>query len=553
MNRKSTLITLLIALAILLIACSQQSASIVQTDQRSPQNPPNTEANLPEGQAPTRLDGETQSGQAGDTATENQPSDRQSPQQVRTSTNYAYNIVDTGQVDCYNDQSSIPCPSEGQAFYGQDAQYQNAQPAYRDNGDGTVTDLNTGLMWQQTPDMNGDGQINVDDKQTYDAASQSVDSFSLAGYNDWRLPTIKELYSLMDFSGITGTKPYIDTNYFGFGYGDESAGERDIDAQFASSTLYVSEVMNGQQAMFGLNLADGRIKGYPISSGPDGQGKLFYVLYVRGDSGYGVNDFVDNGDGTITDQSTGLTWMQADSGTGLNWEEALNYCESLDYAGISDWRLPNSKELQSIVDYTRSPDTTNSAAIDPLFQATLLPEGVNNSGEANYAHYWSSTTHLDGRDLGSRAVYVAFGEARGVMHDQLMDVHGAGAQRSDLKSGDPRTLPIGFGPQGDVQSIYNYARCVTGGTSDDIRMGGDAPQVASTQPEAMVPGHAGPPREAIEACTGLQVDAACTVDTPNGSLTGSCGYTPSGDLACIPEGGPPNRDQGSPPDGEQQP
>ena len=67
-------------------------------------------------------------------------------------------------------------------------------------------------------------------------------------------------------------------------------------------------------------------------------------------------------------------WSQDDSGSdGLNWEEALAWVEAqndANYLGYSDWRLPNVKELQSIVDYTRSPDTTDSAAIDPLFNAT---------------------------------------------------------------------------------------------------------------------------------------------------------------------------------------
>ncbi len=381
----------------------------------------------------------------------------------------SYPIIDTGQTACYSDKNAISCPQVGATYYGQDAQYVTIQPSYQNNGDGTVTDLNTGLMWQQTPDTNGDGKIDVNDKMTFETALNGASSFTLVGYNDWRLPTIKELYSLMNFNGATGTIPYLDTNYFGFAYGDTSAGERDIDAQFASSTVYVSSVMNGSQAIFGVNFADGRIKGYGIrktSKFPNG--KTFYVLYVRGNTGYGLNNFADNGNGTITDQATGLTWMQADSGSGLNWAETLNYCESLDYAGYNDWRLPDAKELQSIVDYTRSPDTSNSAAIDPLFQATLLPNGVNNSGQANYPHYWTSTTHLDGRQQGSRAAYLAFGEARGVMNmgtgQQLLDVHGAGAQRSDLKSGNPDSLPVGFGPQGDVQSIYNYARCVRSGT-----------------------------------------------------------------------------------------
>jgi hypothetical protein len=47
-----------------------------------------------------------------------------------------------------------------------------------------------------------------------------------------------------------------------------------------------------------------------------------------------------------------------------------------------------------------------------------------------------------------------------------MDVHGAGAQRCDLKCGNPATLPQGRGPQGDVMRIYNLARCVRGGTAE---------------------------------------------------------------------------------------
>jgi hypothetical protein len=186
----------------------------------------------------------------------------------------SYPIVDTGQTGCYDDQGNSGCSPAGGSFYGQDAQYVGLQPNYVDNGDGTVTDLTTGLMWQQSPDLNGDGVINVSDKLTFATAVQGADSFSLAGYNDWRLPTIKELYSLMNFNGATGTAPYLDTDYFAFAYGDTSAGERDIDAQFATSTIYVSDVMNGQQAMFGVNFADGRIKGYGIGSTPHApQGK----------------------------------------------------------------------------------------------------------------------------------------------------------------------------------------------------------------------------------------------------------------------------------------
>lgn len=421
-------------------------------------------------------------------------------------------------------------------------------------------------MWTKSPDLNGDGQINVQDKLTYEAALAYGESLSFAGYDDWRLPSIKELYSLIDFSGTTGfgdqnsssvpsnAEPYIDTNYFDFAYGDTSAGERYIDAQFATSTKYVSTTMNGSETMFGVNFADGRIKGYGFEQ-PNGGQKTFYALFVRGNEFYGQNDFVDNGNGTITDNATGLTWLGADSGSfdagpfsdgSLNWEEALSWCESLDFAGRADWRLPNAKELQSIVDYTRSPDTTNSAAIDPLFTVTYLPNGVNNVGSGNYPHTWTSTTHLDGIPAEARTVYIAFGEAQGIMTGTLMDVHGAGAQRSDLKSGDPSQLPVSQGPQGDVQSVYNYARCVSGGsTAYTAGNVGNTTTTTNIQSPQQQIGQGGPqqgqtPQEAISACTGLSQGVACSFDTPNGTVSGTCGTPPNeGQLVCIPAGGPP--------------
>lgn len=192
-----------------------------------------------------------------------------------------------------------------------------------------------------------------------------------------------------------------------------------------------------------------------------------FSRYVRLHSDYGTTHFFDNEDGTITDNATGLMWLQADSGEGLSWEEALSWVQlknNENHLGYNDWRLPNAKELQSIVNYSRSPDTTNSAAIDPLFSATPI---IDEGGETNFPFYWTSTTHMDGPDA-SRAVYIAFGEALGFMQSltgeyQLLDVHGAGAQRSDPKSGDPEDWPYGLGPQGDVIRIYNFVRCVRNG------------------------------------------------------------------------------------------
>jgi len=370
----------------------------------------------------------------------------------------AYTVVDTGQTECYDNTVEIAPPEPGQAFYGQDAQHDRNQPAYRDNGDGTVTDLVTGIMWQQDPG----------DKKTYSEAVEGADTCSTGGYDDWRLPTIKELYSLILFSGIdppaegtSAVTPFIDTAYFVFEYGDLSAGERIIDAQYWSSTQYVATTMGGAATVFGVNFADGRIKGYPRDTGPGGSPNTMFVRYVRGNSDYGENDFTGNVDGTISDNATGLMWSQEDSGRGMDWEDALAWVEEKNaenYLGYSDWRLPDAKELQSIVDYSRSPDTTSSAAIDPVFDCTPI---TNEAGQADYPCYWTGTTHASFRG-GSNAVYVCFGRAMGFMQGRWMDVHGAGAQRSDPKEGDPAEWPEGHGPQGDAVRIYNYVRLVRG-------------------------------------------------------------------------------------------
>ncbi len=116
-------------------------------------------------------------------------------------------------------------------------------------------------------------------------------------------------------------------------------------------------------------------------------------------------------------------WTQADSLSGMDWASALAYAESATLADHSDWRLPNTKELQSIVDYTRSPSTTAFAAIDPVFSATQI---VNMAGDADYPWYWSGTTHLTGD--ASSGSYVCFGRGMGTMDEgiTIIDVHGAG-------------------------------------------------------------------------------------------------------------------------------
>ena len=98
--------------------------------------------------------------------------------------------------------------------------------------------------------------------------------------------------------------------------------------------------------------------------------------------------YLDNGDGTVTDTCTGLMWQKdrtdtdndgiADDTDRLPWCDALAYCENLELGGRDDWRLPNVRELHSIVDYGRP---FHLGRIDPVFRVI----------EQIQSDYWSST------------------------------------------------------------------------------------------------------------------------------------------------------------------
>ncbi len=117
----------------------------------------------------------------------------------------SYRLPDTGQTQCYDDVGNpISCPSTGQRFYGQDGNYKGPQPVYKDNNDGTVTDLNTRLTWQQSDNDN-------DVARTWQQAVDYCADRDLGGKTDWRLPSRLELLSIVDYSR---TNPAINRTYF---------------------------------------------------------------------------------------------------------------------------------------------------------------------------------------------------------------------------------------------------------------------------------------------------------------------------------------------------
>ncbi len=474
----------------------------------------------------------------------------------------SYNINTTGQVNSYDTEGKVVELKSGEALYGQDGVYKRgAEISYKDNEDGTITDENTGLMWIQTPSTEG---------MSWADAKKYCDELEFAGYTDWRMPSLKELYSISDFN--TGW-PYIDTMYFKLVTTDKSE-------QYWADNKYVGSTVEGRNnSAFGINFYTGDIKAYPAGfSRPEGmqqgagrqqmqggrgpmqqqsgrperpeqkestsqlvrngrpsqqnqragrpnqmaqrdpnqrgekrgqhpqmQGEerpqrdsmrmaqrrqggngqrpqmqggqrpqrgegmqnmrgqnnnramimrmaqaMKYVRPVRGTQ-YGENKFVDNGNGTITDNATALMWAKDDNGKSVEWSDALQYAENATLAGYSDWRLPNIKELQSIVDYSRAPSLDEvQAAIDPLFNSTPF---VNEAGEDDYGYYWSGTSAAiaEGKPY-LYAWYVAFGRAT---NNNGADQHGAGAVRLDTKSKSGK-----HSKKGDAVRGENFVRLV---------------------------------------------------------------------------------------------
>lgn len=110
-------------------------------------------------------------------------------------------LPDTGQTKCYDEAGNeIPC---NMGCRGQDGAYitgRSSEGRFTDNGDGTVTDHSTGLMWQQdTADQDGDGQITMLDRIRWCDALAFCETLIFAGHDDWRLPNIRELQSIADY------------------------------------------------------------------------------------------------------------------------------------------------------------------------------------------------------------------------------------------------------------------------------------------------------------------------------------------------------------------
>lgn len=303
----------------------------------------------------------------------------------------AAGVPDTGQSRCYDSYRQIPCPKEGEPFYGQDGNYSINPEHYTKLGaDGNelpkfaeswamVRDNVTGLIWEVKQDM--DETVNYlnphdsDNEYTwYDPDPETNGGFAgtpgdgtdtedfinalngaeFGGFDDWRLPTVNELFYLFHY-GKYKPGPTIADFYF----------PQTQLLWYWTSTTHASHTDGAWDLGFGYG---GGYAGLKYEFKP--------VRAVRGDAGPLVPAFVDNEDGTGTDLNTGLMWQSPSPQQEYTWEEALAYAESLELAGYDDWRLPTIKELKSIIDYT---------TYDPAVDTTMF-HGIP------ILSYWSSTT-----------------------------------------------------------------------------------------------------------------------------------------------------------------
>lgn len=243
------------------------------------------------------------------------------------------NIPDTGVDGCYNQTTSIDCPiSASDPFYGQDYHYTSNPMSFTNNGDGTITDNVTSLMWQM--DHDGFSYNWFEATGTYDATNNPgttdvCGGLTLGGHTNWRLPEKRELKSIVDYGVVS---PSIDATYFPstgiFNYWTAS--------EYDSTTAWYGQFL------------DGSIK----------QGDKTTDMHLRCVRGtpWGNTTFVDNSDGTVTDTISGLMWQITGQGSSYDWEEMLGVCTGLSLAGHTDWRLPDIKELESIVNAEASLD-----------------------------------------------------------------------------------------------------------------------------------------------------------------------------------------------------
>lgn len=316
-------------------------------------------------------------------------------------------VPKTGQIHCWSSGGDlIDCTGSGQDAAWQ-AGLSSPIPRFVDNTDGTVTDRLTGLIWLQDADRFGE--------VTWEQALENVKNLATGNCGlsdnskpgDWRLPNIKELFSLIDYGK---SDPIIPD--------DARDAFRNVRSSiyWTSTTLAAAPTLAWMMTLgigptvFDLKINPNRmwaVRGKSSVVPQTGQRHCydpknhnlvnpfeFYDCDGTGQDGelqagvpWSNNRFTDNNDGTVTDNLTSLVWLKNANPFGLRtWEQSLKDCNKLssgnygltDNSKPGDWRLPNIKEIESLIDY---------GSFGPC-----LPNGGKPFENLRPSSYWTSTS-----------------------------------------------------------------------------------------------------------------------------------------------------------------
>jgi len=258
-----------------------------------------------------------------------------------------------------------PVPQTGQKIsYTEwdDATYQAGvpwpNPRFTVDGD-CVTDNLTGLMWAKS----------FGPTKTWTDALAYCKQLDLGGHKDWRMPNMREQLSLIDYTlGADSAKAFFVPRNIPF---KNVPGSTWTSTTFAPETNCATYVSTACYQFKWVKTDQCGV--LPVRGGVDKNGKeitkkgIAPVIktgqtesYAPGDDGdlqFGVPwpnpRFTDNGNETVTDNVTGLMWSKnANLGGVMFTTKAIRVCESLELGGYKDWRVPNIKEMQTLIDYS---------------------------------------------------------------------------------------------------------------------------------------------------------------------------------------------------------
>jgi hypothetical protein len=232
-----------------------------------------------------------------------------------------------------------------------------------------IKDNNTGLYWEVKSPLEGDVNY-CKDLYTFDEAqkqyTQNLNLANYGGYNDWRMPNKDELRSILDY-GLEEIA--IDTSIF----------ENIQIGDYWTKNVYKLQPYFGWVIFlgFGSGIAKSMDTGH-------------FVMAVRGgnDRRFGEPDmsrFIDNKDDTITDETTGLMWQKHENQR-IGAKTAEKLCSEMTLGGYKDWRLPNLKELSTIMNLD---ETSSSWFFDQVFPTNGVTGMLHYSSSSIFKNYYA--------------------------------------------------------------------------------------------------------------------------------------------------------------------